>query len=88
LYREKIFYILAIFTAKYRTSLVNVKLNEAVVKYHESSQKHLSSFLFALSSSQLQLKRKHKKIKSKIKIRTKLNTKQRQTKLKKTEILT
>jgi hypothetical protein len=41
LYREKIFYILTIFTAKYRTSLVNVISNEVVVKYHESTQKKL-----------------------------------------------
>ena len=78
LYRENIFYILTIFTAKYRTRLVNVNLNEVVVKYHESSQKTLCSYLFAFSSSHLQLKRKHKE-KNKIKTRAKLNTKHSQT---------
>jgi hypothetical protein len=88
LYRERIFHILTIYAAKYRTSLVNVKLNEVVVTYHESSQKTLSSYLFAFSSSHLQLKRKQRKIKNKIETRAKLNAKQSQTKLKKIETQT
>jgi ElaB/YqjD/DUF883 family membrane-anchored ribosome-binding protein len=76
LYREKIFYILTISTAKYRTSLVKVNLKEPAVKYPESSLTELFSYLFKFLSSHLELKRKHKKIKNKIKTSVKLNKKQ------------